>query len=241
MITALVTGANKGIGFEAAKQLAELGCVVFLGCRNLDLGQEAVYKLHELGLTNTEAILLDLTDKDSITNASKIIETKCTKLDILINNAGILGKIPQPASTVPVDEIRKIFDTNFFGTIQVTQEFIPLLQKSEAGRIVNVTSGLSSLTLHNDPTWKYYPYKSGGYSVSKTALNAYTVMLAHDLKGTNIKVNVVDPGHTATDFNNYRGTNTPDHAAKVIVKYATITKDAPTGKLFDEEGKEMPW
>lgn len=236
----LVTGANKGIGFETAKQLAELGHYVYIGCRDITLGTLAVKSLHNLGLTNTELILIDVTNLETIALARKTIETKYNHLDILVNNAGILGKVPQPAATMSVDEIRRIFDTNFFGTIQVTQEFIPLLQKSEEGRIVNVTSGLSSLTLHNDPTWKYYSFKSGGYSVSKTALNAYTVMLAFDLKDTNIKVNVVDPGHTATDFNNFRGEKNPEHSAKVIVKYATL-KDSQTGKLFDEEGNEMPW
>ena len=240
MEIALVTGANKGIGFETAKQLAELGHYVCLGCRDITLGTLAVKSLHNLGLTNTELILIDVTNLETIVLARKTIETKFKRLDILVNNAGILGKTPQPAATFSVDEIRRIFDTNFFGTIQVTQEFIPLLLKSEEGRIVNVTSGLSSLTLHNDPNWKYYPFKSAGYSVSKTALNAYTVMLAFGLKDTNIKVNVVDPGHTATDFNNYRGDKKPENAAKVIVKYATIT-NSQTGKLIDEEGNEMPW
>ena len=240
MEIALVTGANKGIGFETVKQLAELGHYVYLGCRDISLGTLALKSLHNLGLTNTEVILIDITNLETIVLARKTIETKFNHLDILVNNAGILGKVPQPAATMSVDEIRRIFDTNFFGTIQVTQEFIPLLLKSEEGRIVNVTSGLSSLTLHNDPNWKYYPFKSAGYSVSKTALNAYTVMLAFGLKDTNIKVNVVDPGHTATDFNNYRGDKKPENAAKVIVKYATIT-NSQTGKLIDEEGNEMPW
>ncbi|MBA3663776.1 MAG: SDR family oxidoreductase [Bacteroidetes bacterium] len=236
----LVTGANKGIGFETAKQLAQLGHFVFIGCRDKNLGQQAVDKLHGLGLTNTEAIEIDITKVETITAARKIIETKSNCLDILINNAGILGTVPQPAATTSIEEIRRIFDTNFFGTIQVTQELIPLLQKSPAGRIVNVTSDLSSLTLHNDPTWKYYPFKSAGYGVSKTALNGYTVMLAFGLKDTNIKVNAVNPGHTATDFNNYRGDKTPDQTAGVIVKCATIDHDGPTGKLFNAEG-EMPW
>lgn len=240
MKIALVTGANKGIGFETARQLAQIGHFVYIGCRDKSLGQQAVDKLHEFGLKNTEAILIDITKVDSIAEARKVIEAKSNHLDILINNTGILGTVPQPAASFSVDEIRRIFDTNFFGTIQVTQEFIPLLQKAEVGRIVNVTSGLSSLTLHNDPTWKFYPYKSAGYSVSKTALNAYTVMLAFGFKDTNIKVNVVDPGHTATDFNSHRGEQKPGHAAKVIVKYATLDKDVPNGKLFNEYG-EMPW
>jgi len=240
MLVALVTGANKGIGYETAKQLAELGHFVYVGCRDITLGHHAVEKLHNLGLSNTQAVLIDLNQAETIIDARKSIEKQSHQLDILVNNAGILGTVPQPASTVSVDEIRRIFETNLFGTIQVTQEFLPLLKESEAGRIVNVTSGLSSLTLHNDPKWKYYHFKTGGYSVSKTALNAYTVMLAYDLRDTNIKVNVVDPGYTATSFNNYFGEKTPEHSAKVIVKYATINKDFLTGKLLDENG-EMPW
>jgi NAD(P)-dependent dehydrogenase (short-subunit alcohol dehydrogenase family) len=233
MAIALVTGANKGIGFETAKQLAQLRHFVYIGCRDLNLGQQAVEKLQQLGLSNTEAILIDVTSLETIIAARKIIETKSGRLDILINNAGILGTIPQPAATTSVEEIRRIFDTNFFGTIQVTQQFIPLLQKSEGGRIVNVTSDLSSLTLHSDPAWKYYPFKSAGYSISKTALNGYTIMLAFGLKDTNIKVNAVNPGHTATDFNNHRGDKKPEQAAG-------IDKDGATGKFFNEEG-EMPW
>ncbi|OAQ43659.1 short-chain dehydrogenase [Pedobacter psychrophilus] len=240
MKVALVTGANRGIGFETAKQLAQLGHFVYIGCRDKSLGQQAVEKLHKLGLINTETIVIDITKVTTITEAKKVIETKSNRLDILVNNAGILGTVPQPAATTSVDEIRRIFDTNFFGTIQVTQEFIPLLEKSEAGRIVNVTSDLSSLTLHNDPTWKFYPFKSAGYSVSKTALNGYTIMLAFGLKDSKIKVNAVNPGHTATDFNNHRGDKIPDQTAGVIVKYATIDNDGPNGKFFNEDG-EMPW
>ncbi len=240
MKIALVTGANKGLGFETAKQLAQLGHFVYLSCRDLSLGQQAVDKLHELGLTNTAIIQIDVTNLKTIVEARKTIETKSNHLDILINNAGILGTMPQPAATVSVDEIRRIFDTNFFGTIQVTQEFLPLLQKAETGRIVNVTSDISSLTLHNDPSWKYYPFKSTGYGVSKTALNGYTIMLAFGLKDTNIKVNAVNPGYTATDFNNYRGDKKPEQAVEVIVKYATLDKDGPNGKFVGEEG-EMPW
>ncbi|MFD0939394.1 SDR family oxidoreductase [Pedobacter boryungensis] len=240
MKIALVTGANRGIGFETAKQLAQLGHFVYIGCRDKILGQRAVIQLHELGLTKTAVLEIDVTKIDTIVEAKKLIETTSDRLDILVNNAGILGIVPQPAATTSVDELRRIFDTNFFGTIQVTQEFIPLLERSEGGRIVNVTSDLSSLTLHNDPAWKFYHFKSAGYSISKTALNGYTIMLAYVLKETNIKVNTVNPGHTATDFNQYRGEKTPDQSAKVIVKYATIDNEEESGKFFSEDG-EMPW
>jgi len=240
MKIALVTGANKGIGFETAKQLLDLGYFVFIGCRNKVLGQQAMDNLAGLGFSSTAVVEIDVTNRTTITEARKFIEAKVNRLDVLINNAGILGTVPQPAATTSVDEIRRIFDTNFFGAIEVTQEFIPLLQRSEAGRIVNVTSELGSLTLHNDPTWRYYPIKSAGYGVSKAALNAYTIMLAFGLKDTNIKVNAVNPGHTATDFNNYRGEKSPAHAARVIVKYATIGDNAPSSKFLSEEG-ETPW
>jgi len=240
MKTALITGANKGIGYETAKQLAKLGYYVYLGCREASLGQEAVDKLVESGLTNVESIQLDVTDPITIKESCKAIENKSNQLDVLINNAGILGLIPQPASTYSVEEIRKVFDTNCFGTIRVTQAFIPLLRKSDSGRIVNVTSGLGSLTLHTDPNWQYFHFKSAGYSISKAALNGFTIMLAFDLKDTDIKVNSIDPNYTATDFNNHRGERTPEQSAKVIVKYATLDNNGPTGKYFNEEG-ELPW
>jgi NAD(P)-dependent dehydrogenase (short-subunit alcohol dehydrogenase family) len=240
MKIALVTGANKGIGFEVVKQLAQQDYYVYLGCRNVHFGNLAVDQLREAGITNIEVIELDVTNIATVIAARKVIESKFTHLDILVNNAGILGSIPQPAASFSVDEIKNIFETNLFGTIQVTQEFIPLLKEAAAGRIINVTSDLSSLTLHNDPTWKYYPFKSAGYSISKTALNGYTIMLAYGLKDTNVKVNAVNPGHTATDFNSYRGEKTPAEGAGVIVKYALIEKDGPSGKFFGDE-EEMPW
>lgn len=237
---ALVTGANKGIGFEVSKQLAELGYRVVLGCRNRQLGEEATERLRTSGLTDPDFSLIDVTDFGTITSTRGFIESRFGVLDVLVNNAGILGTVPQPALSYPVEEVRRIFDTNFFGAIQVAQEFIPLLQRSEAGRIANVTSGLGSLTLHSDPTWKYYAVKSAGYAVSKTALNGFTVMLAYALKETKIRVNAIDPEHTSTDFNRHRGTRTPEHSAQVIVKYATMGDDCPTGKYINEDG-ELPW
>jgi NAD(P)-dependent dehydrogenase (short-subunit alcohol dehydrogenase family) len=240
MKVALITGANKGIGFETAKQLAQAGCFVFLACRNISLGEKAVEELNQLGILNVEFIPLDVTDYKTIKVAKDIVEQKFNRLDILINNAGILGATPQDAINFPTTEIRKIFDTNFFGLIEVTQEFIPLLLKTEAGRIINISSPLASLTLHNNPNWVFYDIKPSGYTPSKVAMNAYTVMLAHSLKETSIKVNAINPGYTATDFNNNSGTNTADHAAKVVVKYALMKEDSPTGKYFDEHA-EMPW
>jgi len=240
MKTALITGANKGIGFGAARQLAQQNIFVYLGCRRPEAGLQAVNTLHEEGLANTAFVELDVTSDESVKKAKEFIEQKSGSLDILINNAGILNAMPEPGKSVPLKEIQRVFDTNFFGVIRVTQEFFPLLQKSSVPRIVNVTSELGSLTHHSDPSWKYYRYKSTAYPPSKTALNAYTVMLAHQFINTPFKINAVNPGHTATEFNNYKGTLTPQHAAKVIVTYAVIGEDGPTGKFLEEAG-ELPW
>lgn len=240
MKSALVTGANKGIGFETAKQLAAIGYFVYIGSRNKDKGLEAIGKLKALGYANVDCVALDVTDINSIKSARQELEVKTQLLDILINNAGIRGGVPQPASKVPMERLRLVFETNFFGVVQTTQEFMDLLKKADQPRIVNVTSDLASLTNHSDPTWKFYPFKSSAYSPSKTALNAYTIMLAFELKDTNFKVNCVNPGHTATDFNNFKGEKTVEQGASVIVKYATIDKDGATGKFFSEEG-ETAW
>lgn len=239
MKTALVTGANKGIGFETVKQLAELGYFVYLGSRNKASGLEATEKLNALGYENVDCLQLDVTDIESIKSARQELEIKTRQLDLLINNAGIRGDMPQPASKVAIGNLRLVFETNFFGVIQTTQEFMDLLKKADQPRIVNVTSDLASLTNHSDPTWKFKHFKPAAYAPSKTALNAYTVMLASELKDTNFKVNCVNPGHTATDFNNHRGENTVDHGASVIVKYATL-ENIETGKFFSEEG-ETAW
>lgn len=240
MKTALITGANKGIGFEVARQLAQQNIFVYLGCRKSEAGLQAVNTLHAEALTNSAFVELDVTDIESIKKAQQLIEQKSASLDALVNNAGILNVMPEPGKQVPVEEVARVFDTNFFGVIRVTQTFMPMLQKSAAPRIVNVTSDLASLAQSSDPSWKYYKYKSIAYGPSKTALNAYTVALAHQLIDSPFKINCVNPGHTATDFNNYRGTLTPQHAAKVIVMYATIREDGPTGKYVGEDG-EIPW
>jgi NAD(P)-dependent dehydrogenase (short-subunit alcohol dehydrogenase family) len=240
MKSAFVTGANKSIGFETARQLAQLGYFVYIGSRDKTKGLEAIQKLNTMGLTNVDCIQLDVTDIHSIKAARQELEVKTKKLDLLINNAGISGGFPQPATTVSHDTLRLVFETNFFGTIQVTQEFIEMLKKSDQPRIINVTTELSSLANHNDPNWIFAPFKPAAYGPSKTALNAYTVMLASELKNTNFKVNCVCPGFTATDFNNHQGTKTVEQGASVIVKYATLDKDGATGKFFSEEG-ETNW
>jgi NAD(P)-dependent dehydrogenase (short-subunit alcohol dehydrogenase family) len=240
MKTALVTGANKSIGFETARQLAQLGYFVYIGSRDPSKGAAAVEKLRAMGISNVDCVQLDVTDIHSIQSVRKTLEAKTNKLDFLINNAGISGGFPQPASSVSSDTLRQVFDTNFFGTIHVTQELIELLKKSDQPRIVNVTTELSSLTHHSDPDWQFASLKPAAYGPSKSALNAYTVMLAHELKDTPFKVNAVCPGFTATDFNNHQGTKKVEQAAKAIVKFGTIDSTGPTGKFMNEDG-EIPW
>ncbi|MBO3270247.1 SDR family oxidoreductase [Hymenobacter defluvii] len=245
MKTVLITGANRSIGLETARQLAAQGYFIYLGSRSLENGNEAVAQLKAEGLTNVEPIQIDVADLTSIQAARAELGQKLDSLDVLINNAGINGAMPQAAATADTQIIRDVFDTNFFGVINVTQTFLDLLRQSEAPRIVNVTSGLGSLTMHSDPSWKYYAVKLGAYGPSKTALNAYTVVLAYELRDTPFKVNAVDPGYTATDFNQHSGPGTVEDAAKIIAKYATIGADGPTGKFFsndaDGDGDEMPW
>jgi NAD(P)-dependent dehydrogenase (short-subunit alcohol dehydrogenase family) len=165
-------------------------------------------------------------------------------LDVLVNNAGISGGVPQTTST-NIAVFKQVFDTNLFGAVRVTQGFMDLLQKSPQPRIVNVTSGLASLTLHSDPTYKYYQVKTAVYSPSKAALNMFTIVLAYELRDTAFKVNAVDPGYTATDFNQHSGPGTVQDAAAQLVKYATIDADGPTGKFFSDDNSpetgESPW
>lgn len=235
--TALITGANQGLGFETAKQLAKLGYYVYIGCRNKSKGNSAIDKLNELGFSNVEFIEIDVTDISSIKLAKQALEIKTQKLDVLINNAGVAGEQPQNMSTGDIDNLRKVFETNFFGAIQTTQQFIDLLKKSEAPRIINVSSGLASLTYHSSsPDFAIY----AAYSCSKTALNAFTVMLAKEFLNTNFKINCVEPGYTSTNLNGYQGTQTVAQGVEVIVKYATIGNDGPTGKFFSKES-ELTW
>ena len=242
---ALVTGANKSIGFEVARQLVQKGIYVYLGSRNLENGAEAVDKLKAGGLNNVELIQLDTTDDESVIKARKEIGKKTKVLDILINNAGIYGGYPQTALDATIDQFKATYDANVYGVVRVTQTFIDLLKKSSEPRIVNVSSSQGSITLHSDPTYKYYDYKGVVYLSSKSALNMYTVVLAYELKNTNFKINAVCPGYTKTDFNGHRGPGTVKDAGKRIVKYALIDNDGPTGKFFSEENNpetgEIPW
>jgi len=245
MKSALVTGANKSIGFEVVKQLAQKGIYVYLGSRNLQNGVEAVDQLKAEGLNNVEAIQLDITDDESVKNARSEIGKKTKVLDILINNAGIYGGYPQTALDATIDQFKATYDANVYGVVRVTQAFIDLLKKSSEPRIVNVSSSQGSITLHSDPAYKYYDYKGVVYLSSKSALNMFTVVLAYELKDTAFKINAVCPGYTKTDFNGHRGPGSIEDAGKRIVKYALIDKDGATGKFFSEENNpetgEIPW
>ncbi|RSK33073.1 SDR family oxidoreductase [Hymenobacter metallilatus] len=245
MKTALITGANKSIGLETARQLLQNGYYVYLGSRDLHKGQEAAGQLHAAGLTNVEPLQIDVTDSASIAAARQALGQKTPVLDVLINNAGILGSMSQPPLGTSLSTIREVFATNVFGVIEVTQAFIDLLRKSAEPRIVNVTSGLGSLTLHNDPSWKYYPVKGAAYQPSKAALNAYTIMLAYELRDTPFKVNAVDPGYTATDFNHHSGPGTVADAAARVVKAAVLGPDGPTSQFFSDDNAPetgiSPW
>lgn len=236
---ALVTGANKGIGFEVARQLAGRGDTVLLGARDEGRGREAEARLKAEGL-DVHFVHLDVEDAGTHRAAANFIADKFGRLDVLVNNAGVALDTSYKASTVTQDLLRKTFDTNFFGVIALTQAVLPLLKKSGAGRIVNVSSGLGSLTNHGDPAWEFYGVKPLAYNSSKTALNAFTVMLAHELKDSNIKVNSADPGYTATDMNAHSGYKTVTQGASVILNLATLPHDGVTGSYFDDQGA-LPW
>jgi NAD(P)-dependent dehydrogenase (short-subunit alcohol dehydrogenase family) len=236
---ALVTGANKGIGFELARQLGRNGMTVLLGARNMKLGQEAAHKLKSEGL-DAHAVHIDLNQLETIDQAAKQIETDYGRLDVLMNNAGIADPADGPPSTASLQAVRRIFDTNLFGTIAVTQAMLPLVRRAPAGRIVNVSSGLGSLTLNGDPTWEFAQVKRIGYNASKAALNMLTVQLAYELKDTKIKVNSANPGFTATDLNGHRGYQTVEEGAMEALRLALLDENGPTGCLFNRNGPD-PW
>jgi NAD(P)-dependent dehydrogenase (short-subunit alcohol dehydrogenase family) len=195
--------------------------------------------LHSEGLKDVELVLIDVTSEESVQQAYNELAKRIDYLDVLINNAGIPGSFPQPALNTPDQIFKDVFEVNLFGVARMARVFVPLMQNAPNPRIVNVTSDLGSLTLHSDPTWRHYDVKTAAYGPSKSALNNYTIALAYELKDK-FKVNMVNPGYTATDFNNNQGYKTVEEGAAPIVENAMIDKDGPTGKYFSDYGV-TPW
>ena len=239
---ALITGANKGIGLQIAKDLTAHGFTVLVGSRHLKNGETAVTSIGAY----VHALQLDVTDQGSIAAAAERVRNEFGRLDVLVNNAGIshAGKPGRPLpelaksgqlSVASLDEVRVVFETNVFGVIAVTQAMLPLLREAPAGRIVNVGSTAGSLTWNSDPT-NSHRAMFGTYSASKTALHAITLAFAFALEPTGIKVNIACPGFTSTALNNFAGTRTVEQGAREAVRLTLIGVDGPTGTFSDEDG-----
>ncbi|MDB5833185.1 MAG: short-chain dehydrogenase/reductase [Caballeronia sp.] len=246
---ALVTGANQGIGLQIAKELAARGLTVLVGSRSLERGEAAA---REVGLDSV-ALQLDVTDQASITSAAERVRNEFGRLDVLILNAAISNTKKQPGqsveeyakttrpSNVALDEMRAVWDTNVFGVLAVYQAMLPLLRKTPGSRIVNVSSGVGSLTTNSDLAFPYRAIFGPVYPASKTALNALTVAMAIELEPEGIKVNAVSPGFTRTNLNGYAGTETVEEGAREVVRVAMLGPDSPTGTFTRWKGETIPW
>ena len=236
--TALVTGANKGIGFETARQLAQQGFLVWLGSRDAGRGEKAAKELAKEG--DVRFVSLDVTDDASVRAAAARISEETGALDVLVNNAAIIAAGDGLPSAATIDSIERTFETNLLGAIRVTQAFLPLVKRSSAGRIVNVSSSMGSvatLSMAESPLTPYLAaFPNFAYAASKTALGAFTAWLAFELKDTAIKVNALCPGFNATDMNNHTGTLHPSEGAKLAVRAATFDASGPTGTFFNADG-----
>jgi NAD(P)-dependent dehydrogenase (short-subunit alcohol dehydrogenase family) len=237
-MTALVTGANKGIGYEIAAGLGALGWRVGVGARDAVRRDAAVESLREAGV-EAFGVPLDVTDDASVTAAARLIQDVAGGLDALVNNAGITGGPAQMPTTVDLAVLRDVLETNVFGPIRVTNAMLPMLRRSPAPRIVNVSSSVGSLTLQSAPEGETGPI-AVAYSPSKSYLNAVTVQYAKELKDTNILINAACPGFVATDLNGFRGHRTPAQGAATPIRLATLPDDGPTGGFFDDAGP-VPW
>ena len=235
MTTTLITGANKGLGFETARRLIGVGHTVYLGSRDLERGRRAAERL------GARTVQLDVTDDASVTAAAKAIETG-GGLDVLINNAGIEVRDPDNhvigAADVTADQMRQVFETNVFGTVRVTHAFLPLLRRSPAPVIVNVSSGLASLTHVADAGTAAHAYPGVAYAASKAAVNMITLQYAKAFPA--MRINAVEPGFTKTDLNGNTGVQTVEQGAEIIVRMAQVGPDGPTGGYFDAAGP-LPW
>jgi len=244
---AFITGANRGIGFETARQLGKQGITVVVGARDENKGRVAAQALRNEGIT-AESLKFDVVNPSDHKSAYDFFNERYGKLDILINNAGIApaegSDISDPkdhaASTVSQDILHKVFETNFFAVVASTQALLPLIKKSPAGRIVNLSSILGSNTLHSDPSSPIYDFKSLAYNASKTALNSFSIALAYELRGTNIKVNSAHPGWVKTDMGGPNAMLEIEDGAKTSVELATLGADGPTG-AFIHLGQPLPW
>lgn len=240
---ALVTGANKGIGLAITQQLAARGYIVYLASRDEQRGAEAKASIERLGL-DVRPIRLDVTDADSIATAAGRLQDEVGSLDVLVNNAGIAGQ-PLPPSQCDAQTLREVYEANVIGPVSVTRRLLPLLRAGHRRTIVNVSSELGSLTLHSYPDFPFAPVNLLAYCSSKTALNAFTVLLAKELQGENFRVNAVNPGFTATDLNGFTGKRSVERAAEIVAKYATLDASGPTGGFFTERacclGRSLPF
>ncbi|WP_229403179.1 SDR family oxidoreductase [Micromonospora okii] len=239
--TALVTGANKGIGYEIAAGLGALGWSVGVGARDDQRRAAAVEKLRAAGV-DAFGVPLDVTDEASVAAAARLVTERAGRLDALVNNAGVTGGMPQhPTSDGVVETVRAAVETNVIGVIRVTNAMLPLLRRSASPRIVNVSSGVGSLArqVASDDPAMTGPL-SVAYAPSKTFLNAVTIQYAKELRGTNIKINAACPGFVATDLNGFRGVRTPEQGAATAIRLATLPDDGPTGGFFEDAGV-VPW
>lgn len=235
---ALITGANKGIGFEVARQIAKAGWTVLVGARQQELGEQAAAKLQAESL-DVRFVWLDVTAPETAAAVAEMIRKQFGRLDLLINNAGVSSQGDGPPSKVALDALENAMRTNYIGAVAVTQAMLPLLRDAGKAQIINVSSELGSVSLQTDPNWKYAPVKVLAYCASKAALNMFTVQLAYEFRDGSIAVNAINPGYTATDLNGNSGPQTVEEGSAEIVRMA-LAESPVTGK-FLETGGQLAW